>query len=252
MIVKELVRSHGLKDELILFDTCGSVAKSLKDEPGFSQSSGFEACFATPNRPDLILCDPAYSDEPEPTWKKAEDIARKFIELRQTALLWYPIYERKEKRALRNAPALMAEITGLAPATAAIQTMRGCGVMAFGGAESIVNELADQLREVAHVLGGQFAFERGDAPPETETGRPRLEPKAGPGSRSKAPTVQPGYENRNAQTVVRATEKRGTDYGQYIYVLRCRHCEHEYGANGSDTHIRKCPSCQGGVPGLLF
>ncbi len=53
-IVKERVLLHGLIEEPNLFDTCESVAKSLKDEPGFSRSDGFEACLATRNRPDLI------------------------------------------------------------------------------------------------------------------------------------------------------------------------------------------------------
>jgi hypothetical protein len=63
-------------------------------------------------------------------------------------------------------------------------------------------------------------------------------------------TTQVGYTNRNRQTVLRATGLPGTDHLQYIYVLRCGDCGHEYGANGSDTHQRKCPECQGGLPGL--
>ena len=33
-------------------------------------------------------------------------------------------------------------------------------------------------------------------------------------------------------------------------MLRCGHCAHEYGSNGSDNFQRKCPKCQGGRPGL--
>jgi hypothetical protein len=65
-------------------------------------------------------------------------------------------------------------------------------------------------------------------------------------------TTTPGYINRNGQTVIRATGLPGTDHLQYIYVLRCGSCGNEYGANGSDVHIRKCPRCQGGMPGLAF
>lgn len=67
-----------------------------------------------------------------------------------------------------------------------------------------------------------------------------------------APTTKPGYENRNRQTVVRPTGLAGTDYGQSVYVLRCRACAHEYGANGSDIFQRRCPRCQGGAPGLPY
>lgn len=68
--------------------------------------------------------------------------------------------------------------------------------------------------------------------------------------RQEAKTTQVGYENRNGQVVVRPTGMPGTDHLQYIYVLRCGHCTLEYGANGSDIHLRKCPGCQGGRPGL--
>jgi len=58
-------------------------------------------------------------------------------------------------------------------------------------------------------------------------------------------TTDPGYENLNGQVVVRNTGHRGTDFGQYVYDLRCKHCGHVYGANGSDTHERKCPAAKG-------
>jgi hypothetical protein len=63
-------------------------------------------------------------------------------------------------------------------------------------------------------------------------------------------TTEPGYTNRNGQTVVRPTDLAGTDYGQRVYVLKCGSCRREYGANGSDIFQRRCPSCQGGKPGL--
>ena len=63
-------------------------------------------------------------------------------------------------------------------------------------------------------------------------------------------STKPGFTNANGQTVVRATDLRGTDHGQYVYVLSCSHCGETYGANGSDIWLRKCPHCQGGRPGL--
>ena len=65
-------------------------------------------------------------------------------------------------------------------------------------------------------------------------------------------TTQVGYVNRNNQEVVRPTGKTGTDHGQYAYVLRCRICGHEYGANGSDIWLRRCPEHDRGARGLLF
>ena len=52
--------------------------------------------------------------------------------------------------------------------------------------------------------------------------------------------------------VVRSTGLPGTDHNQKIYVLRCGDCGAEYGANGSDVHIRLCPHCQSGRPGLSY
>jgi precorrin-8X/cobalt-precorrin-8 methylmutase len=71
-----------------------------------------------------------------------------------------------------------------------------------------------------------------------------------PRRRAASKTTQPGYENRNGQVVVRATGVTGTDHGQYVYLLRCSGCAHEYGANGSDIFQRKCPNCQRGASGL--
>src|SRR5207249_407596 len=68
---------------------------------------------------------------------------------------------------------------------------------------------------------GQFAF---IAPPErcavavVGDDRPRRS--------AQGKTTRPGYENRNGQVVNLA----GTDHGQYVYLLRCSLCRHEYGA----------------------
>jgi hypothetical protein len=58
-------------------------------------------------------------------------------------------------------------------------------------------------------------------------------------------TTEPGYRNRNGQVVIRPTHLAGTDHYQYIYVLRCGKCGHEYGANGSDIFQRRCPPSSG-------
>ena len=65
-------------------------------------------------------------------------------------------------------------------------------------------------------------------------------------------TTRTGYVNRNGQVVIRNTGAPGTDNNQYVYQLACSHCGHAYGANGSDIHLRLCPRCQGGQPGLEY
>jgi hypothetical protein len=67
-----------------------------------------------------------------------------------------------------------------------------------------------------------------------------------------AKTTEPGYTNRNGQMVLRRTGVHGNDHNQFVYVLRCTKCQHEYGANGSDIFQRQCPSCAGGAPGLGY
>lgn len=68
--------------------------------------------------------------------------------------------------------------------------------------------------------------------------------------RSDKGTTKPGFENKNKQRVLRDTGLPGTDHCQRVFALECLVCHHQYGANGSDIHIRKCPKCQGGRPGL--
>jgi len=65
-------------------------------------------------------------------------------------------------------------------------------------------------------------------------------------------TTDVGYENLNEQTVVRATSLEGNLPGQKVYVLKCGRCGVEYGANGCDIHLRRCPTCMGGQPALAI
>jgi len=65
-------------------------------------------------------------------------------------------------------------------------------------------------------------------------------------------TTRIGYVNRNEQEVVCRTNLPGNDHLQKTYVLRCKRCGAEYGANGTDIWQRRCPWHQGGRPGLPF
>ncbi|MDF9442967.1 hypothetical protein EM864_14585 [Stenotrophomonas acidaminiphila] len=65
-------------------------------------------------------------------------------------------------------------------------------------------------------------------------------------------TTSIGFTNGNKQKNIRATGLPGTDHGQSVYVMHCQECGEIYGANGSDIHLRKCPVCQGGRPGLPY
>jgi 5-methylcytosine-specific restriction protein A len=63
-------------------------------------------------------------------------------------------------------------------------------------------------------------------------------------------STRPGYLNANEQEVLGPTGQPGTDHGQSVYVLLCRRCSQEYGANGSDIAGRQCPNCGRGRPGF--
>jgi hypothetical protein len=65
-----------------------------------------------------------------------------------------------------------------------------------------------------------------------------------------ARTTWPGEKNLHGQEVVRKTGARSESHpNQRVYHIRCSKCRHEYGANGCDLHLRRCPSCQGGAAG---
>jgi len=63
-------------------------------------------------------------------------------------------------------------------------------------------------------------------------------------------TTDPGYTNPHGQIVIRRTGFPSETFpGQTIYHLRCTHCGHDYGANGTDIHLRRCPRHQNGAKG---
>lgn len=74
----------------------------------------------------------------------------------------------------------------------------------------------------------------------------------GSGATLERSTTTVGFENANRQTVLRQTNLSGNLTGQRLYVLRCGNCFLEYGANGCDIHLRRCPACMGGQPGLVY
>lgn len=63
-------------------------------------------------------------------------------------------------------------------------------------------------------------------------------------------STTPGFQNANGQIVVRDTGFPSKTFpGQRVYHLRCMHCAHEYGSNGTDVAKRLCPQHQGGARG---
>jgi hypothetical protein len=65
-------------------------------------------------------------------------------------------------------------------------------------------------------------------------------------------TTQVGYRNAYGQELTRKTSKAGVPPFQRIFAMKCGACGHEYGANGSEVHSRRCPACQGGPAGVAI
>jgi len=65
-------------------------------------------------------------------------------------------------------------------------------------------------------------------------------------------TTRIGFVNRNHQRCGGHRGTLGTDHGQFAYRMECLKCGCVYGANGADVFERKCPDCQGGLPGIAF
>jgi hypothetical protein len=68
------------------------------------------------------------------------------------------------------------------------------------------------------------------------------------------PNTQMGAINRNNQQCGGTRRLPGNDHLQFSYRMKCLQadCGEVYGSNGSDVFQRKCPSCQGGRPGIDF
>ena len=60
-----------------------------------------------------------------------------------------------------------------------------------------------------------------------------------------------GTINKNNQMVKEKTNLPG-HANQKVHRMECLDCGHNYGANGYDCHLRKCPKCGGGAPGLPY
>ncbi len=57
-----------------------------------------------------------------------------------------------------------------------------------------------------------------------------------------------GDSNSKGQVLIRKTDVKSTTHAfAKVWVMRCGTCGHEYGSNGCDAHIRKCPRCYEGT-----
>jgi hypothetical protein len=102
----------------------------------------------------------------------------------------------------------------------------------------------DSFHELRRLIAEGFETDPRGWPPESAS-----HPSPTP---AETRSTTPGFVNANGQEVVRKTELPGNLPGQKVYVLRCETCKSSYGANGCDIHIRRCPSCQKGAPGLAI
>jgi len=61
---------------------------------------------------------------------------------------------------------------------------------------------------------------------------------------------KPGDVNYHEQVLVKINDKSSTSHPyEKVWLLRCSLCGYEYGCNGADAWLRKCPECMAGKPG---
>ncbi|RXH58748.1 hypothetical protein GRAN_2058 [Granulicella sibirica] len=66
----------------------------------------------------------------------------------------------------------------------------------------------------------------------------------------KFPSTTPGFKNKHGQVVMASTGFPSESFaGQTVYRMHCSHCGHDYGSNGCDIHLRRCPRHQDGAKG---
>ncbi len=111
----------------------------------------------------------------------------------------------------------------------------------------LVAALQPELGEEALRLARYEGWILGVVADETSMPKRRNTQHTSPANRD----TTPGYSDRNDQIVAGPTGRPGTDHNQQIYHMHCGSCGLNYGANGSDIHMRKCPRCGGGAPGLV-
>jgi Zn finger protein HypA/HybF involved in hydrogenase expression len=62
--------------------------------------------------------------------------------------------------------------------------------------------------------------------------------------------AEPIDTNAHNQRLIEKTALPGNHRFAKMWKLECGHCGHAYGANSCDFHIRRCPKCQAGKPGI--
>jgi len=112
--------------------------------------------------------------------------------------------------------------------------------------------ISDEDREAALVEGWILGVPSETEPRPSTAARNTRSALSRPRRSGGKATTEPGYVSKNNQEVLRKTDLAGNHHNQVVYVLRCKTCGHEYGANGADIWLRRCPSCDGGAPGLDF
>ncbi len=65
-------------------------------------------------------------------------------------------------------------------------------------------------------------------------------------------STRTGTVNKHGQMVMGTRGIAGSEHLQRAFKMFCTHCYLNYGANGSDVWLRKCPRCQGGAPGIAY
>ena len=124
------------------------------------------------------------------------------------------------------------------------------GLLETFGVDVEVDRVKQMIGHMVRQIMERRGYQLGSQ--NVRVGDKRLFSKASKYADGTGRTTQIGYINKNGQENLGHRHQSGNDHCQLAYKMKCHKCGHEYGANGSDIFERKCPSCQGGRPGIDF
>ena len=110
---------------------------------------------------DLVLLDPPYYPLAKADWRAARSTVPRLNSSGVSYLIWYPVYWPTNPDSLvtaAGAPGFEIHWRPMGPKASQVQ--KGCGVLAGGDSEEILNSHVEQLSDLAAALGGELSIRK--------------------------------------------------------------------------------------------